>query len=178
MGCEPFWRGRSAGRYRHRATKSRVPCGERRRLSNPTIMTPRADSGYPAPSVEDQRPAQEHRVHVRAGHTCTGAPEGHTCPEPHTCTCGAPLTVPVSFREVRCTWVLGREDVRAHRTCPRVPPCASPCGPCKGWRAALCRQQAGAVQLSAAPVDVLVPSLHPRCGAGDQGSSEVLADGQ
>jgi hypothetical protein len=30
-----------------------------------------------------------------------------TCPEPHTCTCGAPHTVPVSFREVRCRWVRG-----------------------------------------------------------------------
>ena len=48
--------------------------------------------------------------------TCTGTPEGHTCPEPQA---------------------LGRDDVHARRTCTRVPPDRTP-----GRCAALCRQHA------------------------------------
>ena len=93
-----------------------------------------------------------------------------------------------------------RDDVRAHRTCTRVPPDRTP-----GRCAALCRQHAhlprtagagSAVQVSAVPVGVSfgrltwagvqVLSPHPpaphlqcaagagvRCGAGVQGSSEL-----
>jgi hypothetical protein len=49
--------------------------------------------------------------------------QGRHLPEPHTCTCGAPHTVPVSCREVRCRWVRGtaprpREAPRPQRGAP------------------------------------------------------------